>query len=431
MREGHTNRTDYYQLTETISRSHREYCAMPAPSRPTLATRSIHTEKRVSELPGDVVTPIHLSSTFELDEVPVDTAMMDLDPAAGEYLYTRLGNPTRQALEERLADIAGATHGFAMASGTTAVLTTILATVEAGQSIVAFDDLYGGSLKLLDGVCQSRLNMDVELVDARDVDTVAEAISADTALVLMETPTNPLMHLCDIRAIADLAEDADIPLAVDNTFASPFFQRPLELGADIEIHSTTKYLNGHSDGLGGAIITDDDAIADEIAFLQRIGLGNPLAPFDAYLVLRGMKTLSVRMRAHENNARAIAKYLEEHPRVRTVRYPGLDSHPQHDLAAKQMRGFGGMLSFDLDGDLADARRFLESLETFSLAVSLGGVESLIELPVEMTHDALDSGECAARGISESLIRVSVGIEDVDDLIADLDRGFQAAFGGND
>ena len=396
------------------------------------STRSIHADEREAREGvnvGDVVSPIHLSSTYELDEVPTDTSLMDLDPGAGDFLYTRLGNPTRQLLEERMASLAGGTDGFAVSSGTAAVLTTVLATARPGDEIVAFDDLYGGSLKLLSALAEERLGMSVNFVDARETDNVAAAMSEQTALVLMESPTNPLMHLCDIEAIAELATEWGVPLAVDNTFASPVQQRPLELGADIVIHSTTKYLNGHSDGLGGVVVTDDPAITEEMRFLQRIALGNVMPPFDAYLVLRGIKTLESRVQRQASNAAALAAYLDDHDRVTSVYYPGLESHPQHELAARQMSGFGAMLSFELDGTPKQARTFLESLEVFALAVSLGGVESLIELPANMTHESIDPAIRRERGISDTFVRVSVGIEDLDDLLADFDRGFTTAFGG--
>lgn len=395
------------------------------------STESIHAGTTARHKHArDVVSSIHLSSTFQLDAVPTDTALTDLDPANGEYLYTRLGNPTRQSLEETLATITGGEHAFGFASGTSAVVSTVLSTVTAGEDIVAFDDLYGGSLKLLSTLIDERLGIPVQFVDARDPANVEAAVTDDTALVLMETPTNPMLHLCDIEAIADIATGYEVPLAVDNTFASPYFQRPLDLGADIEIHSTTKFLNGHSDGLGGAVITNDDDVAADLAFAQQIGLGNPIAPFDAYLVDRGIKTLKQRMAAHADNAMAIARFLEDHPHVERVRYPGLPSHPQHELAREQMTGFGGVVSFELDGTGEQAVRFLEALETFSLAVSLGGVESLIELPAEMTHGSLDPAVREARGISDTLIRASIGIEDLADLERDLERGFAAAFGDN-
>lgn len=423
----------YYQLIEMISLCWFEHSDMASPDDHGFATRSIHDDERATRRDGsghDVVTPIHLSSTFELDSVPVDTSLTDLDPGAGDFLYTRLGNPTRQALEERLASLAGGTDAFALASGTAAVASTVLATAHPGDEIVAFEDLYGGSLKLLSALADERLGIDVRFVDAREVDTVAEAMSDRTALVLMESPTNPLMQLCDIEAIAEIADEWDVPFAVDNTFASPVLQRPLSMGADIVIHSTTKYLNGHSDGLGGAVVTDDPALADELSFLQRIGLGNVMAPFDAYLVMRGLKTLEARVERQTANATALADYLDSHDRVRSVRYPGLESHPQHALASEQMDDYGAMLSFELDGTPEQARTFLEALETFALAVSLGGVESLIELPANMTHESVPAEVRTERGIADTLIRVSVGMETIEDLTADMDRGFAAAFGDN-
>ncbi|MFP4591014.1 MAG: trans-sulfuration enzyme family protein [Halobacteriales archaeon] len=397
------------------------------------STRSIHAGEAAYRRGGvqDVVAPIHLSSTFKLDEVPVDTPIAELDPGAGEYLYSRLGNPTRQTVEARLAVLTGAEHAFALASGSAAVSSTVLATVRPGESVVAFDDLYGGSVKILDHLAAERLDVEVRYVDARDPANVEAAVTEDTSLVLMESPTNPLLRLCDIEAIADVAHDRGATFAVDNTFATPYFQRPLELGADVVIHSTTKYLNGHSDGIGGAVATSDDDLAESLAFLQRVGAGNAMAPVDAYLLARGMKTLEPRMEYHERNALGLARHLEAHEHVRAVHYPGLPDHPQHDLAASQMDGFGGVVSFELAGDLEDATRFVESLETFTLAVSLGGVESLVELPAAMTHDALDPEARRAHGLADTLVRASVGIEDLEDLRRDLERGFEAAFGGND
>lgn len=396
------------------------------------ATRSIHAGGDDDRRPptGDVVTPIHLSSTFALDSVPRQTPIADLDPADGEYLYSRLGNPTRQTLEDRLASLTGGDHAFALSSGSAAILTTALATVRPGEAVVGFDDLYGGTVKLLDRVAEARLDVDVRYVDARDPAAVGAALGEDTALVLMESPTNPLLRLCDLAAIAEAADRAGAVFAVDNTFASPYFQRPLDLGADVVIHSTTKYLNGHSDGVGGAIATNREDVAEAVAFLQRIGAGNGMAPMDAYLVLRGLKTLQARMEYHERNALGLARYLEDHRHVEAVHYPGLTDHPQHALAARQMDGFGGVVSFELAGDLEQATQFVEALETFTLAVSLGGVESLVELPAVMTHDAMDPEARREHGIADTLVRASVGIEDLEDLRADLDRGFDAAFGDN-
>jgi cystathionine gamma-lyase len=373
---------------------------------------------------GDAVKPIHMASTFALPELDPEMSLEDLDPDAGDYVYSRLSNPTRNALENRLAALEGAEHGFAFSSGTSAISSLALAVVTPGDHIVAFEDLYGGTRRLLEDLFDERLGVEVTFVDATDPENVADAMRPETEFVWMETPTNPLMQLCDVEAIADIVGD-DAVFGVDNTFSSPYFQQPLELGADVVAHSTTKYINGHSDSVGGAVMTNDEELAEMIEFLQQVGLGDMLPPFDSYMVMRGVKTLPVRMRQHEANAQVIAEYLEDHDMVSDVFYPGLESHPQHELASEQMSGYGGILSFELDGDMSDARAFLESLEVFTLAVSLGGVESLIELPAGMTHEPLDPEEREARGITDSLIRVSVGIEDIDDLIEDLDRGFEA------
>lgn len=374
---------------------------------------------------GDVVPPIHLSSTYRLPGIDPEMALEDLDPDAGEWLYARLANPTRHAIETQLATLERGEHGFAFASGTAAIVTAVLAAVEPGDHVVAFDDLYAGTRGMLDRLFAEQLGVDVEYVDATDPGNVADAMRPETTLVWMETPTNPLMHLCDIGAIADVAADHGATFGVDNTFASPYFQRPLGLGADLVAHSTTKYLNGHSDGLGGAVVTDDEDLAESVGFLQQIALGNALAPFDSYLLGRGLKTLPLRMRQHEANARELAAYLEAHDRVAAVHYPGLESHPQHELATEQMLGYGGILSFELDGDLDDVETFFESLETMTLAVSLGGVETLVEHPATMTHQPLGAERRAELGITDSLIRVSVGVEDIADLIADVERGFGA------
>jgi cystathionine gamma-lyase len=373
---------------------------------------------------GDVVSPIHLASTFALPGLDTSMRLEDVDPAAGEFLYSRLNNPTRHALETRLAALEGGGFGFAFASGTAAISTLFLAVLEPGDHVVAFDDLYAGTRRMLEVLFRDHLRVDVSFVDATETANVTDALRPETRLVWMETPTNPTMKLCDVRAIAE-SLDEDVVLGVDNTFASPYFQRPLELGADVVAHSTTKYLNGHSDSVGGALVTDEEALAESVQFLQQVGLGNQVAPFDAYLIMRGTKTLPARMRTHEANATVIAEYLADHDLVTTVHYPGLESHPQHDLAAEQMDGFGGMISFELAGEMADAKAFLEGLEQFTLAVSLGGVESLVELPAAMTHEPIPREERLASGVTDTLVRISVGIEHVDDLVADLDRGFEA------
>lgn len=377
---------------------------------------------------GDVVSPIHLASTFALPGLDTDLSLEDIDPSRGEFVYSRLSNPTRHALEQRLAALEGGETAFAFSSGTAAIASAVLSVVEPGDHLVAFDDLYAGTRRMFEGLIRDQLHVDVEFVDATETDTVADAVTDETAFVWMETPTNPLMGLCDIDAIADISADHGATFGVDNTFASPAVQKPLELGADIVVHSTTKYLNGHSDSVGGAVITEDPTVAEGIEFNQQIALGNMLAPFDSYLVLRGLKTLPLRMERHQSNAQTIAEYLENHPKVEAVYYPGLESHPQYDLAQRQMDGAGGILSFELAGDMESAKAFLEALDRFTLAVSLGGVESLIELPAGMTHEPIPKEERLKIGISDTLIRVSVGIEHVDDLLADLESGFAAIDG---
>jgi cystathionine gamma-lyase len=374
--------------------------------------------------PGDVTVPIHLSSTFAVEGIDMEMELDELDPGESEYVYSRLNNPTRHALEQRLATLCGGEHALACSSGTAAVFTAIMSMVEPGDHVVAFEDLYGGTNRMLNDLFDDHLGVDVTFVDARETAAVADAITDDTALLWMETPTNPLLRLCDVDAIADVADEHAVPLGVDNTFASPYFQRPLEMGADVVVHSTTKYLNGHSDSVGGAVVTDDDALAEDLAFLQQVGLGNMMAPFDAYQVLRGTKTLAARMRQHEHNAMAVAEFLEAHSAVETVYYPGLESHPQHDLASEQMEGYGGVVSFELVGGFREVEQFVADLEEIPLAVSLGGVESLIEHPASMTHGPLDPEEREALGISESLVRMSVGIEHEQDIVDALDAALE-------
>jgi len=374
---------------------------------------------------GDVVSPIHLASTYAVPGIDSEFKLDEADPDAGEFLYGRLSNPTRHAVEQRLAALEGGDHGLAFASGTAAISTLFFATLTPGDHVVAFDDLYAGTRRMLESLFRDRLAVDVSFVDATDTDNVADAMRPETELVYMETPTNPLLRLCDLAAIADVAEAGDAAFAVDNTFCSPALQNPLELGADIVAHSTTKYLNGHSDSIGGALVLDDDDLAEECYHLQRVLLGNAMAPFDAYMTLRGTKTLPMRMRQHEASAREIAAFLDDHPLVEAVHYPGLESHPQHELASEQMAGYGGMLSFELVGDMDDAAAFLEALSTITLAVSLGGVESLVELPAGMTHEPIPKAEREELGITDTLVRMSVGVEAVEDLLADLERGFAA------
>ncbi|MEF8843794.1 MAG: PLP-dependent aspartate aminotransferase family protein [Haloarculaceae archaeon] len=380
---------------------------------PRFDTRAVSAgEDPRRQAAGDVVSPIHLASTFAQDRMGADA----------EFTYARSGNPTRAALEERLASLESGEHALALSSGMGAIGTTAMSLLEPGDHVVAFNYLYGGTRKLFDELYAPSFGVDVEYVDATSTAAVADAVTEETALVWVESPTNPLLKLCDIAAIADVVADAGATFCVDNTFASPYFQRPLELGADVVVHSTTKYINGHSDSLGGAIVTRNDDIAERATFVQKYGTGSVLSPFDAYFVLRGTKTLPARMERHERNALAVAEFLEDHPKVKRVHYPGLESHPQHGLACDQMDGFGGMLSFEIDGGEPEAAAFLEDLEHVRLAVSLGGVESLIAHVPTMTHHYLDEGTRREMGISESLIRMSVGIEHTEDLLEDLGRG---------
>ncbi len=375
------------------------------------STKAIHT----GETPdfregatGDVVSPIHLSTTFARKKVE--------QPTSG-YEYTRSSNPTRKALEEKLASLENAKHGFTFSSGLAAETTLLLSLLNPGDHIAAFDDLYGGTKRLFNKVF-SKYNFGVTYVDATISENVRKGINKSTKLIWLETPSNPLLKICDIREIASIAHENNILLVVDNTFLSPYFQRPLDLGADVVIHSSTKYIGGHSDTLGGAIIVNDEEIAEKVAYHQN-ATGAVLSPFDSYLTMRGLKTLSVRLEQHQKNAFAVADYLSSHPKVKKVIYPGLESHPQHKLATSQTDGFGGVLSFEIDGDINDAKLFLEKLQIFALAESLGGVESLIELPSLMTHASVDKEIREKAGITDTLIRVSVGIEDINDLIDDL------------
>ncbi|RZH66748.1 trans-sulfuration enzyme family protein [Natrinema altunense] len=357
---------------------------------------------------NDVIPPLHLSTTFEWAS----------GADANEHDYSRESNPTRAALEKQLARLEGGEHGLAFASGMAAISTTMLSLVPPGGHLVSSDSLYSGTEKLLTKLVAGHFGVDLEFVDAREPETVAAAVDSETDLIWAETPTNPLLRLCDIRSIADIAADHDVPFGVDSTFASPYFQSPLELGADIVVHSTTKYLNGHSDSIGGAVITDDDDLFDDLAFSQRIGLGNMLSPFDCYLVGRGIKTLPARMEHHQENAMAVARLLEAHDRIARVHYPGLESHPQHDLAAEQMSGYSGMLSFEFDGTLTEIEAFVDGLEMFTPGASLGGVESLVEVPSLMIPDEVSHGSATA-DVPDNLVRMSVGIEHVDDLCEDI------------
>ncbi|HLB05615.1 MAG TPA: PLP-dependent aspartate aminotransferase family protein [Thermodesulfobacteriota bacterium] len=363
---------------------------------------------------GDVVVPIHLASTF---------ARREVDKPTGGYEYSRSGNPTRNALEKRLAALENARFGLAFSSGLAAETVLCMTMLRSGDHVIAFDDLYGGTKRLFNTIFNRNFNVQFSYVDARDTENIKREIRENTKLIWLETPTNPLMRLCGLKGISDIAREKGILTVVDNTFMSPYFQRPLDFGIDIVVHSTTKYLNGHSDSVGGAVMVSNEEIYGSLKFNQN-AIGAIMSPFDSYMVMRGIKTLAIRMERHNKNAVEIARYLQEHPKVKRIYYPGLESHPQHELAMRQMSGFGGMISFEIDGGLKEARRFLEGLTIFSLAESLGGVESLIEHPALMTHASIPREEREKVGITDSLIRVSVGIEDVKDLMEDLDKAFK-------
>jgi cystathionine gamma-lyase len=375
-------------------------------------TLAIHAGQRPDPTTGAIMTPVYLTSTYVQD-------------GPGEhkgYEYSRTRNPTREALEGCLAALEGAKHGLAFASGLAAT-DAILHLLDAGDHVLASDDVYGGTFRIFDKVFR-RLGLEFSWVDMSDPSNVERGFRKNTKLVWIETPTNPMLKLVDLEAVAKLAKARGARTVVDNTFASPFFQRPIEHGIDLVAHSTTKYLNGHSDVVGGAVMTSDDAVHERIRFLQNAVGGVP-GPMDSFLVLRGLKTLHVRMQRHAENALAIAKFLERHPKVEKVTYPGLAAHPQHALALRQMRGFGGMLTFVVTGGLEAARAFLKAVRIFACAESLGGVESLIEHPAIMTHASVPKETREALGIADGFIRVSCGIENVTDLIADLERGFAA------
>ena len=377
--------------------------------RKKFATRAIHAGQEPDPTTGAIMPPIYATSTY-VQESP------------GEhkgYEYSRTQNPTRMAYERCVADLESGKHGFAFASGMAAI-GTILELVDSGSKIVAMDDLYGGTRRLFSNVRERSAGLCFEFVDLSDAAAAEEAIAADTAIVWIESPTNPLLKLVDLEAVAALARRNGALVVVDNTFATPYLQRPLELGADIVMHSATKFINGHSDMVGGIVAVNDDGLAERLAYLQN-SIGAVAGPFDSFLALRGVKTLDVRMERHCKSSLRIAQWLEGHDKVERVLYPGLESHPQHEVARRQMPGYGGIVTFFIKGDLEDARRFLERCEVFSLAESLGGVESLVDHPAIMTHASVPPGERAKLGISDTLIRLSVGIEAVDDLIADLDR----------
>ena len=379
------------------------------------ATRAVHAGHHVDPFAGSVMPPVYQTSTYIQDALN--------EPRNG-YEYARVQNPTREALERTIAALEGATHGAAFASGLAAI-EAIVKTLSAGDHVVSEENVYGGTFRMFTMVL-ARLGLEFTFVDGRDPQQVADAMRPNTRLVHLETPTNPMMRLTDIRAVAEIAHRQGAKVVVDNTFASPFNQRPLEHGADVVMHSTTKYLNGHSDVIGGAVVTSDDEFAEQMRFMQKATGGVP-GPWESWLVLRGAKTLPLRMKQHNANGQRIAEWLEQHELVEAVHYPGLPSHPQHALAKRQMDGFTGMISLEL-GSIERAAAFAEATKVFALAESLGGVESLIGHPALMTHASIPEAKRDQMGVTAGLVRLSCGIEDVEDLIEDLDQALKAASG---
>jgi len=376
------------------------------------STRAIHAGQDPEPVTGSVTVPVYLTSTYQQPGPGKE----------GKYVYSRTANPTRTALEECLASLEEGRHGLAFSSGMAAT-TTILLSLQKGDHVIAGDDIYGGTYRLFDQVLR-KYGLQFTYVNPEDPENVEKAIRKTTRLIWIESPTNPLMRIVDIRQISRISKKAHSLLVVDNTFMSPYLQNPLQLGADIVVHSTTKYLGGHSDLIGGATITKDEDVHSSLKYLQN-AVGAVPGPLDCYLVLRGIKTLAVRMDRHSYNARVVSELLTKQPKVEKVNYPGLPDHPQRALVKRQMRGNGGMLSFQLKGSFNQIKKFLKTLRVFTVAESLGGVESLIEHPASMTHASVPKERRLKLGISDNLIRVSVGIEDVEDLVQDLDKSFKA------
>ncbi len=374
-------------------------------------TLAIHAGQGPDPAYGAVMQPIYQVSTFAYKGVK----------QMGPFDYSRSGNPTRKALEDCLAALEGGSHGFVFGTGMAAE-TTALALLDSGDHVIVHDDLYGGTYRLLTGVV-ARHGVEVQFVNLRELEALKDAIRPNTRLIWAETPTNPLMNLLDLSAIAEIARSRNILTVCDNTFLSPYFQKPLALGIDIVLHSTTKYINGHSDVVGGAIIVNDAGLAERVFYHQN-AMGTCQGPQDCFLVLRGLKTLALRMEAHNRNALEVARWLEAHEKIEAVLHPGLESHPQHSLALRQTTGFGGTFSFRVKGGEDEAFRLLSHVKLFILAESLGGVESLIEHPWTMTHVSMPEDARAAAGITGNLIRISIGLEHVDDLLADLERALE-------
>ena len=374
------------------------------------ATRAIHAGQNPDPTTGAIMTPVYLTSTYVQESPGVHKG----------WEYSRTHNPTRKAYENCIANLESAKYGFAFASGCAAT-TTIMAMLKNGDHVVAMDDMYGGTFRLFDKVLRHQ-GLDFTFTDLTNVSNLEKAIKPNTKLLWLETPTNPTLKLADIKALSKIAKAKNILVVVDNTFMSPYFQKPIELGADIVVHSATKYIGGHSDVVGGVAVMNDLKLAERTQFLSN-SMGGIQGAFDSFLALRSLKTLPIRMKAHAENAIKIAEFLEAHPMVEKTVYPGLKSHPQHDLAKEQMSGFGGMITFFIKGGFDSAKKFLESVQVFALAESLGGVESLIEHPAIMTHASVPAEQRKILGIDDSLIRLSVGIEDCDDLLTDLKQAF--------
>jgi len=378
-------------------------------------TIAIHAGQQPDPTTGAIMTPIYCSSTY-VQEYPA--------VVKDGYDYSRSKNPTRTALEANLAALESARHGLCFSSGLAAIHALMLAALEPGDRVICGNDLYGGSFRLFRSVFEP-MGVTFSFIDTTDPSNLTAALAEGPAkLIWIETPTNPLLRITDLTEVARLAHEAGALVAVDNTFATPFLQRPLELGCDMVMHSVTKYLGGHSDVVGGAILLNDDALEEQVRF-QQMSVGSVPGPHDCFLVLRGTKTLHLRMERHCSNARSLARYLSDHPRVARVIYPGLPEHPGHALASRQMDDFGGMISFVLDGSVEDGMRFTAATRIFALAESLGGVESLIEHPPSMTHASIPAEQRRQSGLEDGLIRLSVGVEDEQDLIEDLDQAFAA------
>jgi cystathionine gamma-lyase len=376
------------------------------------STKAIHVGQEPDPTTGSVTVPVYLTSTYYQPEPGRE----------GKYVYSRTGNPTREALEKNLAALEGGRFGLAFSSGMAAT-STVLLLLQKGDHVIAGDDVYGGTYRLFEDVLRN-YGLQFTYVDPRKPENVENAIRKNTRMVWLETPTNPLMRIVDIRAVSRVARRTRSIIVVDNTFMSPYFQNPLQHGADIVVHSTTKYLGGHSDLIGGAAVTSDQKLYQRLKFLQN-AVGAVPGPLDSWLVLRGIKTLALRMEKHDQNARIVSSFLQKQPKVERVYYPGLRDHPQRDVIKRQMRGNGGMLSFEVKGGVRVCKKLLKALRVFTVAESLGGVESLVEHPASMTHASTPKSVRLEHGITDSLIRASVGIEDPEDLVQDLERGFKS------